>query len=412
MAFRHFRIGILRSVVLYSVVAMSSFGCAGKNHSAFKEPSIRGFKSSKELHLKQQAKAAATGAVKPLPEMTCQEHERLGDIYFGRGDLAMAFAEYTEALFLDPENVTVFYKKGLMLVLGNMNEDALSEFENALERDPKHAQSYEGMGLAYFQMQKYEQAEYNFQKATQFDQNLWKAHNFLGIIYDHKGEHKKAGLEYEAAIALTQKKAVIYNNMGMSFFWANDYTNAVNAFYRAVSLGQEDQRIYNNLGLALASLGQYQEALEAFRKGGDEAQAYNNLGCVYLKRGEYEKALEAFERALKLRPTFYNRANDNFRKAKFGRDQKEPDRGRVQKTNHSLEPLYGLCKVVKNSNVREAPDKTAKRIAWLPKGQRVVTVGKVPETNWILIAKDGKLLGYIYGGLLETAEHPKVSGKT
>ena len=310
-------ISILKFVVLCSVSAAGLLACAGKNHNSFKESSIRGFKSSRELHLKQQAWAASSDALKTLPDMTPQEHERLGDIYFRRGDLAMAFAQYSKALLNGPEHADLFYKKGLLLVLGKMNEDAVPEFEKALEKDPKNAQAYEGLGLAYFQMQKYEQAKSSFQNAIQLDPKLWKAHNFLGIIYDYQGDHKKAAIEYEASIASTDKTALLYNNLGISFFLAGDYENAVNAFRRAVSLGQGDQRTYNNLGLALSTQAKYGEALEAFRKGGDEAQAYNNLGCIYLKHGKYEKAERCFEKAIELKPTFYAKASENARKARM-----------------------------------------------------------------------------------------------
>ena len=57
------------------------------------------------------------------------------------------------------------------------------------------------------------------------------------------------------------------------------------------------------------------EALQAFMKSGDEAQAYNNIGVHYFVAGQYEDAAKCFQRALELRPTFYDEAKANLQRA-------------------------------------------------------------------------------------------------
>ena len=65
----------------------------------------------------------------------------------------------------------------------------------------------------------------------------------------------------------------------------------------------------------VAAQKQYPQALEAFMKGGDEAQAYNNIGVFYFTDGHYEEAAKCFQRALELRPTFYQEAQTNLQRA-------------------------------------------------------------------------------------------------
>ncbi len=295
------------------VLAVISWGCASKQHKQnFGSTEIV---SAKELHLRKKLSSPEMKTLKEPPKMSWEEYERLGDLYHGQGDLGKAFVQYEKSLKLNPDNSLVHYKKGLSLVIGRMNEDAILEFEKVLRKDPKHGLSHEGLGLAYFQMKKYNKAEASFRKAVELHPKLWRAHNFLGIIYDHKKRYQKAVHEYEAAIALKDDNELLYNNLGISYFLGGDYEKAIEAFSKALATKRAPGKISNNLGLVLSSVGKYREAFEAFRKGGDEAQAYNNLGCAYLEQEKYKEATRCFEKAIELRPTFYTKASENLRKA-------------------------------------------------------------------------------------------------
>ena len=77
----------------------------------------------------------------------------------------------------------------------------------------------------------------------------------------------------------------------------------------------KNEKLNNQLGMALASEKHYNEALEAFMKAGDEAQAYNNVGVYYFVAGQYEEAAKCFQRAIELRPSFYEEAKTNLQRA-------------------------------------------------------------------------------------------------
>jgi tetratricopeptide (TPR) repeat protein len=167
---------------------------------------------------------------KPLPEVTGEELERSGDIYFTNGNHYMAFVQYEKALEKDPDNAKVHYKRGLLFLVTNQNEDAAKEFKRVLEKEPGHALSYEGLGEAHFQMKKYSEAEKDFRKALELDPKLWKARNFLGNIYDFQKKYDKACHEYAEAIFLRPDEALLYNNLGVSLSLAGRYGEAINAF--------------------------------------------------------------------------------------------------------------------------------------------------------------------------------------
>ena len=66
---------------------------------------------------------------KKLPEITGDEYEQMGDALLGKGNLYLAYVNYEKSLKLKPDNVRVEYKKGLALLLGEKNDDAIRQFE-------------------------------------------------------------------------------------------------------------------------------------------------------------------------------------------------------------------------------------------------------------------------------------------
>jgi len=254
---------------------------------------------------------------KTLPDMTSDEFEKSGDALLSRGNLPKAYVQYEKSLQLNPDNIGVVYKKGLLFVIGGLNQDAIKEFQKVLKEESGHALAYKGMGQAFFQMKKYDEAKKNYQKAIELDPGLWKVYNFLGIIYDYKEKYHRAIHKYNKAISLKPDEGFLYNNLGVSWSLAGDYEKAINAFNKALETKYSKSKTYNNLGMALSKLGKYREALEAFRKGGNEAQAYNNLGCIYLEEKKFEKAITCFEKAIEINPGFYTRASENLKKARI-----------------------------------------------------------------------------------------------
>ena len=106
------------------------------------------------------------------------------------------------------------------------------------------------------------------------------------------------------------------NNLGVALLRAGNDTQAVLAFKRALEVGCGDPRVSNNLGLALARLGRREEALEAFQGGRLHTAAWNNLGYVLLTEGKTEEAVEALEKAITADPSYFERAQDNLRRAR------------------------------------------------------------------------------------------------
>jgi tetratricopeptide (TPR) repeat protein len=248
-----------------------------------------------------------------LPELTPRELERMGDLYLERRDYQTAYMKYDQAHHLAPDDLSLRYKMGLALLLGNAPKEALKEFQVVLKSNPGHAPAYEAVGRAYLQMKDYKNAEKNLRKAIEINPELWRSHNYLGIIHDYRKRYDAAIIEYQTALKHNPVDGTLYNNLGVSYLLSKNYDAAIKDFRNALKNGYAVPKVYNNLGMALSKKGEYEAALNAFIKGNGEAGGYNNLGCVYLEMGKYDKAVESFEKALALSPCYYRRAAENLK---------------------------------------------------------------------------------------------------
>jgi len=130
------------------VILFLFFGCAGGK--GFHMEIETGNDSSQRIQELAGKQMAEDRPVKDLPEITGDEYERMGDALLGQKKLYLAYIQYEKSLQLDPRNLRVEYKKGLVLLLGSKNEDAIKQFQILLDQDEEYAPAYEGMAGLIF----------------------------------------------------------------------------------------------------------------------------------------------------------------------------------------------------------------------------------------------------------------------
>ena len=305
------------ALVPAAIMTIGLFGCAPSSHNSL---AAREIKNPLQARLVKgeisNHRSLLDEAVpdKKLPPATAGELERMGDGYMKNGNQYMAFVQYERSLQLNPDNVRVRYKTGLLFLLTKKYEDAEKTFQEVLKKKPGYALAHLGLGEVSFHLKQYGKAEKNLQKAVELEPKLWKARNLLGVIHDYRREYDKAFREYSAAILLRPDNGLLYNNLGVSLSLAGRYDEAIRAFKKALGTKCPKEKVYNNLGLVFARTGEYAGALQAFSQGTDRARAHNNLGCVYLAEGKTEKAAQCFHKAIEINPTFYVKADENLKK--------------------------------------------------------------------------------------------------
>ncbi len=139
--------------------------------------------------------------------------------------------------------------------------------------------------------------------------------HLLGVSFLESGRPERAILALKSAASLDPRQVSTLTALSRAYLQQKDYPHATASLKQAQTLDPQSQKVNLLLGQALAAQKQYPQALEAFMKAGDEAQAYNNIGVYYFMDGQYEEAAKCFQRALELRPTFYEEARTNLQRA-------------------------------------------------------------------------------------------------
>ena len=301
---------------LVLVVALSALGShCGLFHK--KDAAQVGHLKMKEIAKLQEAYDHVTPKPEPgaQEELSPERREALGDLLLERKEYEGSLVHYLQLLKENPERTDIRYKVGVILLLSGQTQAARQELTTVLAAKPQMLEAKEALGLTYLEEKQYPQAIRIFQEVLSQDSSRIKTRHLLGIAYLAQDNPREAIRVMERASSQSGKNVSFLATMGQAYLKVKDYNRALLYLQKGHSLDPIDKKINQNIGMALAGLKRYPEAFDAFRQAGDEAQAYNNIGVHYYLDGRYEDAAKCFQKALDLRPTFYEEAKANLQRA-------------------------------------------------------------------------------------------------
>jgi tetratricopeptide (TPR) repeat protein len=241
--------------------------------------------------------------------------ETLGDVALKNRNFENSLLNYLQILKEHPERYDLHYKVGVIFLLSGKLEAAQKELALVLVHQPEMLKAHEAMGLVHLQGKQYPLAINEFQYVLTQDPRRAKTQHLLGVAFLESGRPDRAILALKTATALDPRQLSSHIALAQAYLQQKDYPRAVASLKQAQTLAPQNEKVNQLLGRALGAQKQYPQALEAFMKAGDEAQAYNNIGVFYFMDGQYEEAAKCFQRALELRPTFYEEAKTNLQRA-------------------------------------------------------------------------------------------------
>lgn len=255
------------------------------------------------------------GSREPEGELTPERLEALGDLLLERCQYSESLVQYLQILKEDPKRYEVKYKVAVIYLIGGQFEPARKELQEILAARPEMLEAREALGLTYLEEKKYPQAVSLFQEVLRQDSQRQRTYHLLGLAYLAQNHPKEAIRVMEKGLLLNDKHEPLLTSLGQAYVQLKDYPRALLYLKKAQALNPKGKKVNEQLGMALAGMKRYSEAFEAFLVAGDEAQAYNNIGVHYFLEGRYEDAAKCFQRALDLRPTFYQEAKINLQRA-------------------------------------------------------------------------------------------------
>ena len=237
------------------------------------------------------------------------------EMFLQNGDYESSLLNYSRILSQNPERHDIRYKLGVALLLNGKLEEAKKELAQVLLHKMDMLEAHEALGVIYLQENNLTGARQEFSSVLALDPKRFQSRYFLGETCSHANQHSQALTEFKSALELAPQSARVMSNLGWTYFKLKNYDQGLQWLKKAQALNPDNSRINHRLGMVLADQKKYPEALAAFRKAGDEAQAFNNIGVHYYLEHRYAEAARCFQKALEVRPTFYQEAKVNLEKA-------------------------------------------------------------------------------------------------
>ncbi|MHB9074015.1 MAG: tetratricopeptide repeat protein [Desulfobaccales bacterium] len=241
--------------------------------------------------------------------------EALGNLALENRNFEDSLINYLQVLRDHPERYDLHYKVGVIFLMSGKLEAAQKELALVLVHRPEMLQAHEALGLVFLQGKQYPLAIDEFHYVLAQDPSRARTHHLLGVTFLEAGQIDRAIPEFQKATILDPRHLSSFILLSEAYLKRKDYTHATATLRKAQSLAPDNQKVNRLLGQALSGQKQYPQALTAFLKAGDEAQAYNNIGVYYFMDGRYEEAAKCFQRAIELRPIFYQEAKANLQRA-------------------------------------------------------------------------------------------------
>ena len=158
------------------------------------------FSESTPAESYQKSKSAALQAI-ALDEDLAEPHASLGSVLcFYDRNFPEAEREFRRAIDLNPNYATAhhWYAINYLAKVGRFDE-AFAEFNQALRLDPFSLIINADLGNAYIHAHQYQKAIEQLKKTLEMDQSFYFAHMPLGIAYQMTGAFDEATREYEKA---------------------------------------------------------------------------------------------------------------------------------------------------------------------------------------------------------------------
>jgi tetratricopeptide (TPR) repeat protein len=264
----------------------------------------------------------------------------LGELFFQRGEIAAAEAEYHRGLEANPDfpelhnnlgnalarkgkvdEAIVHYRQAaasglnyaephcnlakLFLDKGDVNQ-AVAESNAGIQANPIRAEGHYNLGNALLRKGELEAAIAAFERALQLAPNFSEAENNLANALLAKGEPGPAELHLRKAIASNQGNLEAHRNLAALLLQTGHVDEAIKEYQFAVLLMPGEAALRFNLATAFLMKGRADDAISQYEQGLKtnplDIPAHNNLGSALLYKGRAQEAITNFNKVLELQP--------------------------------------------------------------------------------------------------------------
>src|SRR6478752_1144165 len=200
---------------------------------------------------------------------------------------------------IDPSDAGAHHNLGVLYYQKGLIEDAIAEFVRALELDPKMQVAQSNLDIAYRESGHYDRRITELRERVRRHPEDRDARWELGRAYAALGRHADAIAEFQALLAWQPSDVPAMLQLGLAEKARGNLDTATDWLARACSQDPTSAVARFYYGEVLYNRG----LSEAIARNPDYAEAHYLLAFVYGDIGRHEEAREATKRAIKLNPT-------------------------------------------------------------------------------------------------------------
>lgn len=261
--------------------------------------------------LEASSAASATEERQSIKDLPVEALIQRGNTALAQRNLQLAQIHFVAALEREPGSAAALTGLGRLAGSAGQVSNARAYLNQALGKDPEYIPALLEIGRLNRSLGSCDAAFQNLSMALALQPEHAEVLTELGITYESSGKPELAEPLYQKVVELYPDLPFALNNLGFNYLLQGRYGEAVQTLSRAANLAPKNPRIQNNLAAAHALGGNEIGALNIFKQIDGEAEAYNNLGYLYMSQRRWEKAEGAFRKALTMKPSFYQRAQQN-----------------------------------------------------------------------------------------------------
>ncbi|MGZ4984687.1 MAG: tetratricopeptide repeat protein [Chthoniobacterales bacterium] len=234
-----------------------------------------------------------------MASIACQSR---GNLYARRGETEKAFADFQEAIRLNPRNAGAYANRGVLLAQKGDHEAAIKDFEEALQFEPDLFKAVYNRGLSYRDLGDVEKAQEDFARTIELNPDFAPVYVNRGALYARQKKFAQAAADYKTAQKLdpTLPEPLV----GLAFLSLNDgkQAEAIDELEKALKIKSDSPPALNSLGWVRAtspvrSLRDGRKAVELALQACElsywaEFQFVDTLAAAYAEAGDFAKAVE------------------------------------------------------------------------------------------------------------------------
>ena len=142
-------------------------------------------------------------------------------------------------------------------------DDALLFFEKSAVLNPNNLTVHFRMGMILMRLNRLPDAVVQFEKAIEINPNFHESYFFLGLVMSKRDKHNDAIPYFKHAVSLSPKSDY-FNEIGYSLMLLRKYDEAITFFDKSITL-DSNCIAYTHKCMSLHNLKKYPEVMECFK---------------------------------------------------------------------------------------------------------------------------------------------------